>query len=132
MAECKGMILLTSSKVTRVRPGKDSGAWTTSEVTSVLRSWPDNGKPPCSSSLPTAATSMATVRGGLRVIPWTSRLLAPRRPLWTCVSRRNGDQSFVVRPRSYATAASAESIKKPYYVTTPIFYVNAGKEAYTN
>ncbi|KAJ9200665.1 hypothetical protein DTO021D3_2643 [Paecilomyces variotii] len=38
---------------------------------------------------------------------------------------RNGGQSFVVRPRCYATASSAESFKKPYYVTTPIFYVNA-------
>lgn len=70
---------------------------------------------------------MATVRGGLRTVSWASRLLVPRRPLATCLSRRNGGQFFVVRPRCYATASSAESFKKPYYVTTPIFYVNAGK-----
>ncbi|KAL5359208.1 tRNA synthetases class I (M)-domain-containing protein [Aspergillus floccosus] len=56
-------------------------------------------------------------------LSWASRLLAHQRPSWRCVSPRIARPTAVI-PRRYATTAS-EGAKKPYYLTTPIFYVNA-------
>ncbi|XHG00740.1 hypothetical protein AWENTII_004162 [Aspergillus wentii] len=67
---------------------------------------------------------MAMRRGEFRAVSWATQFLAYRRPSWKCASCRNVRQINVL-PRRFATAASTETPKKPYYVTTPIFYVNA-------
>ncbi|KAL2215554.1 methionine-tRNA synthetase [Thermoascus aurantiacus ATCC 26904] len=68
---------------------------------------------------------MVMSRGEFRAVPWAAQLLAARRPSWRCASCRHALLAASARPRKFATAAAAEGTKKPYYVTTPIFYVNA-------
>ena len=70
------------------------------------------------SSLP----PMAATRMSFRAISRVSRSLGATRP-WTCTSCLTGR---LQASRGMATT-QAEPFKKPYYVTTPIFYVNAGK-----
>ncbi|KAL2808579.1 tRNA synthetases class I (M)-domain-containing protein [Aspergillus granulosus] len=62
------------------------------------------------------------MRGDFRALSWANNLLAYQRPSWKCASCKI-PRSLVLRsPRRYATSAAPT---KPYYVTTPIFYVNA-------
>lgn len=63
---------------------------------------------------------MAT-RTSLRSLSRATQLLGPRRP-WTCSSCTHG---WAIPRRGVAT--TPQKSKKPYYVTTPIFYVNAGR-----
>lgn len=69
---------------------------------------------------------MAISRAGFRVASWAGQFLACSRPSWRCVPRTTARPVTTIRPRQFATAASESAPKKPYYVTTPIFYVNAG------
>ena len=68
---------------------------------------------------------MATRNSQFRAISWASQFLSHKRPSWTCASCKNVRPTSILRPRSFATAPKDVS-KKSYYVTTPIFYVNAG------
>jgi hypothetical protein len=45
---------------------------------------------------------------------------------WTCSTCRVGSARPLPLRRGVATTPSTNTPKKPYYVTTPIFYVNAG------
>lgn len=65
---------------------------------------------------------MATSRSAFRSLSRASQLITARRP-WTCSACRNG----VPRRFKRGVATTPEVPKKPYYVTTPIFYVNAGE-----
>lgn len=67
---------------------------------------------------------MATARTPLRSLFRTSQLISSRRP-WTCTSCKHG---WTIPRRGVATAP--QKSKKPYYVTTPIFYVNAGEYSF--
>lgn len=69
---------------------------------------------------------MAISRAGFRAASWAGQFLAYSRPSWRCVPRTTARPVTTIRPRQFATAASESASKKPYYVTTPIFYVNAG------
>lgn len=72
---------------------------------------------------------MTLPRSEFRALSWVSQFLAYRRPSWKCASCRNLRPSGpVLLPRRFATTAASqdEISKKPYYVTTPIFYVNSG------
>ncbi|KAJ5096093.1 hypothetical protein NUU61_005449 [Penicillium alfredii] len=62
---------------------------------------------------------MASTRTPFRALSRASQFLGSRRP-WTCASCKNGRTT---PRRGFATAP--EQPQKPYYVTTPIFYVNA-------
>jgi methionyl-tRNA synthetase len=55
-----------------------------------------------------------------RLLRWQSALTRPRG--WVCHSCRG---NFAVASRRFSSQAPSTS-DKPYYVTTPIFYVNAG------
>lgn len=64
--------------------------------------------------------NVASARNGA-LTPLQSLILRRWRPQWVCPSRA----VRVVPRRRYAIETKAEA-QKPYYVTTPIFYVNAG------
>ncbi|KAL4754152.1 hypothetical protein BDW72DRAFT_190295 [Aspergillus terricola var. indicus] len=66
---------------------------------------------------------MASLRGGSRALSWANQLLSHQRPSWNCASHRVAPSATARSLRRYATTAKGAS--KPYYVTTPIFYVNA-------
>ncbi|KAL2858914.1 tRNA synthetases class I (M)-domain-containing protein [Aspergillus pseudodeflectus] len=66
---------------------------------------------------------MASLRGSFRALSWANHLLAHQRPSWKCASCKIPRSAVLRSPRRYATTSA--SPKKPYYVTTPIFYVNA-------
>ncbi|PKY02113.1 methionine-tRNA synthetase [Aspergillus campestris IBT 28561] len=66
---------------------------------------------------------MAISNGGVRALSWARQSLFHERPSWKCVSCRIARSGVAVSPRRFATTTS--EAKKPYYVTTPIFYVNA-------
>ncbi|KKK13930.1 hypothetical protein P175DRAFT_0438241 [Aspergillus ochraceoroseus IBT 24754] len=68
---------------------------------------------------------MATRRGGFRALSWANQLLAHQRPSWRCASCRVVRPAPILSPRRYTTTSSEGASKKPYYITTPIFYVNA-------
>ncbi|KAJ5877095.1 hypothetical protein N7455_000560 [Penicillium solitum] len=63
---------------------------------------------------------MATTRTPLRSLFRASQLLRSRHP-WNCTSRKHG---WAATPRR-GVATTPQRSNKPYYVTTPIFYVNA-------
>ncbi|OJJ44646.1 hypothetical protein ASPZODRAFT_71504 [Penicilliopsis zonata CBS 506.65] len=63
---------------------------------------------------------MAIPRGEFRALSWATQFLAYKRPTWKCASCRTTRLS-----RTLATSATGKESRKPYYVTTPIFYVNA-------
>lgn len=67
---------------------------------------------------------MASLRGGSRALSWANQLLSRQRPSWKCASQRVAPPATAHCLRQYAT--TAKEVSKPYYVTTPIFYVNAG------
>lgn len=56
--------------------------------------------------------------------PLQSLIVRRWRPQWVCQSCRQTRQTPYQRPRYNSTTTSAEQ-EKPFYVTTPIFYVNA-------
>ncbi|KAJ5543209.1 hypothetical protein N7535_005638 [Penicillium sp. DV-2018c] len=62
---------------------------------------------------------MATTRTSLRPLFRASQFLRSRQP-WSCASSRH---AWTIPRRGVATTPQKSS--KPYYVTTPIFYVNA-------
>ncbi|KAL4979730.1 tRNA synthetases class I (M)-domain-containing protein [Aspergillus desertorum] len=66
---------------------------------------------------------MASLRGGFRALSWANPLLSHRRPSWKCASCRIAPPATARSLRRYAT--TVDGACKPYYVTTPIFYVNA-------
>ncbi|KAL4765934.1 methionine--tRNA ligase MSM1 [Aspergillus foveolatus] len=66
---------------------------------------------------------MASLRGASRALSWANQLLFRKRPSWKCASQRVAPPATAHSLRQYATTAKEAS--KPYYVTTPIFYVNA-------
>ncbi|KAL4998752.1 tRNA synthetases class I (M)-domain-containing protein [Aspergillus recurvatus] len=66
---------------------------------------------------------MASLRGGARALSWANQLLSHQRPSWKCASCRLAPPATARSLRRYAT--TAEGASKPYYITTPIFYVNA-------
>ncbi|RAL08942.1 methionine--tRNA ligase MSM1 [Aspergillus homomorphus CBS 101889] len=68
---------------------------------------------------------MAVMRAGACALPWASRLWASNRSSWKLASCKSALTATTIRPRRFATAASESTPGKPYYVTTPIFYVNA-------
>ncbi|KAN0075638.1 tRNA synthetases class I (M) domain containing protein [Elaphomyces granulatus] len=57
-------------------------------------------------------------------LSWASRLLSFKSSSWKCATCRNTRQFAPHQPRGLATATT-EDPRKQYYVTTPIFYVNA-------
>jgi methionyl-tRNA synthetase len=57
----------------------------------------------------------------------TALARSSRKANWVCKECRRNLSSTAVR-RSAASAASGQ--QKPFYVTTPIFYVNAGLYSY--
>jgi hypothetical protein len=61
-------------------------------------------------------------RAPLSTLSRVNRLLNAQRP-WKCSTCRHG--LSVPARRTFATTPG--KFKKPYYVTTPIFYVNAGE-----
>jgi methionyl-tRNA synthetase len=65
---------------------------------------------------------MSTARTPLRSLLRASQLLRSRHP-WNCTSRNHG---WATTPRR-GVATTPQRSNKPYYVTTPIFYVNAGE-----
>ncbi|KAB8203226.1 tRNA synthetases class I (M)-domain-containing protein [Aspergillus parasiticus] len=67
---------------------------------------------------------MALSRARFRALSWANQFLAYKRPTWQCTTCRTLRPIPIIAPRRFATAPSGEH-KKPYYVTTPIFYVNA-------
>ncbi|KAL3474633.1 tRNA synthetases class I (M)-domain-containing protein [Aspergillus californicus] len=67
---------------------------------------------------------MASSRGGFRALSWANQLLYSQRPSWKCASCKVASSAAFRSPRRYATT-SGGAPNKPYYVTTPIFYVNA-------
>ena len=73
--------------------------------------------------------TMASPRSGFRSISWATQFLAYKRPSWKCASCKDERRPAIVARRRFATSAGApaQQSRKPYYVTTPIFYVNAGK-----
>lgn len=62
-----------------------------------------------------------TSKSPFRALFRATQLVNSRRP-WTCSACKNG----LSRPPRRGVATSLGKFKKPYYVTTPIFYVNAG------
>ncbi|PYI15835.1 hypothetical protein BO86DRAFT_311067 [Aspergillus japonicus CBS 114.51] len=68
---------------------------------------------------------MAVLRAGTCALPWAGRFLASSRSSWKLASCKTALTATIARPRCFATAASEPTPGKPYYVTTPIFYVNA-------
>ena len=71
---------------------------------------------------------MVLPRREFRALSWASQFLAYKQPAWKCASYRNVRLSGLGSPRRFATTAAVQDEvlkKKPYYVTTPIFYVNA-------
>ncbi|CBF75211.1 methionine--tRNA ligase MSM1 [Aspergillus nidulans FGSC A4] len=66
---------------------------------------------------------MASLRGGSRALSWANQLLSRQRLSSKCASQRVAPPATAYSLRQYATTAKEAS--KPYYVTTPIFYVNA-------
>ncbi|KAL4910977.1 hypothetical protein BDW74DRAFT_142175 [Aspergillus multicolor] len=70
---------------------------------------------------------MASLRGGFHALSWANQLLYRRRPSWKCASCKIAPPATVRSLRQYATTSTSEGTpkSKPYYVTTPIFYVNA-------
>ncbi|KAK3944198.1 methionyl-tRNA synthetase [Diplogelasinospora grovesii] len=63
----------------------------------------------------------AARRLGLR---WRSAASLPGRS-WICPSCRGQSRAAVVAPRRFTSTTTTPPSTKPYYVTTPIFYVNA-------
>lgn len=57
--------------------------------------------------------------------PLQSLLLRRWRPGWVCASRLGRPALWLGARRSHATQGQKAQDEKPYYVTTPIFYVNA-------
>ncbi|BCS24080.1 methionine--tRNA ligase MSM1 [Aspergillus puulaauensis] len=68
---------------------------------------------------------MANLRGGFRALSWANQLLYHQRPSWKCASCKVTPPAVVRSARRYATTSEGTSTAKPYYITTPIFYVNA-------
>ncbi|RDW93849.1 methionine--tRNA ligase MSM1 [Aspergillus mulundensis] len=66
---------------------------------------------------------MASLRGGFRALSWANQLLSHQRPSWKCASCKIAPPATARSLRRFAT--TSEDASKPYYVTTPIFYVNA-------
>lgn len=73
-----------------------------------------------------AISPMANLRRGFRALSWANQLLYPQRPSWKCASCKITPPAVVRSARRYATTSEGTSTAKPYYITTPIFYVNAG------
>lgn len=73
-----------------------------------------------------AISPMANLRGGFRALSWANQLLYHQRPSWKCASCKVTPPAVVRSARRYATTSEGTSTAKPYYITTPIFYVNAG------
>lgn len=69
---------------------------------------------------------IAMAKCRLHALFWASKHLPARSPSWNCSSRGYTRHVSSIRHRGFATAAAPEGAGKPYYVTTPIFYVNAG------
>lgn len=69
---------------------------------------------------------MAHLRGGFRALSWENQLLYHQRSSWKCASCKITPPAAVRSARRYATTPEGTSTAKPYYITTPIFYVNAG------
>ncbi|KAI9369928.1 putative methionyl-tRNA synthetase [Aspergillus egyptiacus] len=67
---------------------------------------------------------MAHMRRGFRALSWANQFLAHQRPSWKCSSSTVARSAAFRSRRQYATTSDGGSTK-PYYVTTPIFYVNA-------
>lgn len=81
----------------------------------------NNIRPP-RSLLSSANQTMTTPRSAFRSLSRASQLINARRP-WTCSACRSG----IPRRFHRGLATTPEAPKKPFYVTTPIFYVNAGE-----
>jgi hypothetical protein len=94
-----------------------SGAWTTSEVTAS----PQKHLVTISRFL--VQNPMATLRGYRYAFSWPSKYLPPK-SLFNCSSCTYIQRLPRRRERQYATHCA--NSKKPFYITTPIFYVNAG------
>lgn len=107
------------------RQKKGTEAWTTFPETSFGEVAGPQSFPP-SFSLQTSPT-MAVLRAGTCALPWAGRFLASSRSSWKLASCKAALTATIARPRRFATAASEPTPGKPYYITTPIFYVNAGK-----
>lgn len=73
---------------------------------------------------------MLSPKSRVGALSWASQLLSCKRPSWKCVPGRNARPTSVLRSRSFATAPT-DAPKKSYYVTTPIFYVNAGMSCFS-
>ncbi|KAJ5731227.1 Methionyl-tRNA synthetase [Penicillium malachiteum] len=67
---------------------------------------------------------MASIKAPFRALSRASLLLNSRRS-WTCSTCRYGSPKVLHRGLATPTAPSPGKLEKPYYVTTPIFYVNA-------
>lgn len=68
---------------------------------------------------PPSPYPMATPRAPFRALSRTAQLLS-HRPAWKCASCRS-----VARIPRRGVATESKAPPKPYYITTPIFYVNA-------
>jgi hypothetical protein len=75
---------------------------------------------------PTATMEVVALRTAMRGSGTPRRLASVSRASWTCPSCRL--QSSFTHRRWNSDAATTEGSRnnKPYYLTTPIFYVNAG------
>ncbi|KAJ6084252.1 hypothetical protein N7486_011052 [Penicillium sp. IBT 16267x] len=67
---------------------------------------------------------MASIRAPLRVLPRANFLLTSRQS-WTCAACKYGSRRTFQRGVATTPTQTPGEFKKPYYVTTPIFYVNA-------
>ncbi|KAJ6125062.1 hypothetical protein N7471_012379 [Penicillium samsonianum] len=74
----------------------------------------------CNALLTVITIPMATARTPLRSLFRASQFLRLRHP-WNCTSRKHGWATTSRR----GVATTPQRPNKPYYVTTPIFYVNA-------
>ncbi|KAL1965938.1 hypothetical protein VTN77DRAFT_5071 [Rasamsonia byssochlamydoides] len=68
---------------------------------------------------------METTKGRFSAFLRASKYLSRRSLSWNFSSCGYARHVSAIRPRGFATVAAPEDAKKPYYVTTPIFYVNA-------
>jgi hypothetical protein len=70
------------------------------------------------------AMEFAKAASARRLLRWQSTLTRPRS--WVCSSCRSNSAVASRRFSSESPSLPAPPADKPYYVTTPIFYVNAG------
>jgi hypothetical protein len=106
-----------------------SEAWTTSEVFLLPPHLPKNDiLRRAISNINSPRTSMAACRSRLRTfvgsVGYTRTILYHHTYSRPQILNQNVS---VMRIRGLATQPSANLSSKPYYVTTPIFYVNAGQ-----